>query len=456
MKNLAIIPIRSGSQRIKNKNIKLLAGHPLFYYQVENAKKVKQIDKIVVASDDVYYLDIAIGMGVETLKRPSNISNSFSRVEETLLYVIKELESKGFKHDNLILMQATSPLTQHRYIDEAIELMETKKYKSIIPYYEDKRFFIDEEELVNRPRTQDKKPRRVEAGNFWVTNIDSLKETQNVVCSPRGYIKVPSNMALDIDLDDDMMIAEMFLKRKVAKDEKQYFQRREYVGDYDNYYKTNADPDGVNRDLKNEQRKKIDDCKTEIAFINNLYKNNFDRNFLDLGCGLGYASSAIDNRWNKYGLETSSDAIEIAKKYIPHIHKGDLKEDTYPEEFFDAVLCYHVIEHVKNPIPFIKNIHKILKTHGHLIVGTPNFGSDVAKRFGKKFRLLHDSTHISLFTNESIQRFLEDFGFQINKIEYPFFETPYFTKDNLIRLFDTSKVSPPSYGNIMTLFCQKK
>ena len=56
----------------------------------------------------------------------------------------------------------------------------------------------------------------------------------------------------------------------------------------------------------------------------------------------------------------------------------------------------------------------------------------------------------------SLRDLLEDSGFQVDKIDYPFFETEYFTKENLNRIFDTSKVSPVFYGNFMTLYAIKR
>ena len=115
-----------------------------------------------------------------------------------------------------------------------------------------------------------------------------------------------------------------------------------------------------------------------------------------------------------------------------------------------------MIEHIADPVSFIENIWLIMKTHGKLVLGTPNFDCAMARRFGENFRLLHDKTHISLFSDFSLRDLLEDSGFQVDKIDYPFFETEYFTKENLNRIFDTSKVSPAFYGNFMTLYATKK
>jgi hypothetical protein len=54
-----------------------------------------------------------------------------------------------------------------------------------------------------------------------------------------------------------------------------------------------------------------------------------------------------------------------------------------------------------------------------------------------------------------MHRFLRDYGFTIDRVDYPYFDTPYFTAQNLARLLNTSEVSPPFYGNFMTFYCHK-
>ena len=69
-KNLCIIPARSGSKRIKNKNIINFAGKPIIYWSILAAKKTKLFDKIVVSSDGYKILDISKKYGVDIYKRP--------------------------------------------------------------------------------------------------------------------------------------------------------------------------------------------------------------------------------------------------------------------------------------------------------------------------------------------------------------------------------------------------
>jgi len=456
MRNLAVVPVRSGSQRVRHKNIKLVGGHPLMYYQVECAKQVEEIHRIIVATDNWYYAEIAKSLGADVVMRPPEIATGNSKTEETVLYVIEELEQQGEFFDNVIILSATSPLNCPEYVREGISALEDGKYRSVLTYTDDRRFFLDDPDIIERPMVQDKKPRKVETGCFWITNIKALKKEKNRICFPCAHIRVSSIAALDIDTPEDLMIIEVFLKREMRLREGKYFRKRVYRGDSEGCYGTKLDPDGNIRNALEEKDKRINFCRKEIEFINNLYCDSRKRNLLDLGCGPGFVVSAINDNWNKYGLDVSQKATEVARRYISHVHTGSLESSIYPEEFFDLVLCHHVIEHVEDPVYLIKNIHRILKTHGYLIIATPNFDSGVARRFGKNYRLLYDETHISLFSDWNLKELLEDYGFQVDKMDYPFFETEYFIKENLLRLFDVSKVSPPFYGNIMTAYARKK
>ena len=105
--------------------------------------------------------------------------------------------------------------------------------------------------------------------------------------------------------------------------------------------------------------------------------------------------------------------------------------------------------------PVIKQIYAKLKPGGYLIIGTPDFDSGAARRYGEKFRLLHDPTHVSLFSNDSMHRFLRDNGFKINKVEYPYFDTEWFNEKTLMAMLKNNTVSPPFYGSTMTFICQK-
>ena len=91
-----------------------------------------------------------------------------------------------------------------------------------------------------------------------------------------------------------------------------------------------------------------------------------------------------------------------------------------------------------------------------LIIATPDFDCAMARKYKEKFRLLHDPTHISLFSNDSLTSLINENGFKIDKKDFPYFESKWFTKDSLLKVFEDDIVSPPFYGNVMTFYCIKE
>ena len=452
MKNLAIISTYSDNQTIKHLPIKIVAGHPLMFYQVDCAKKVQDIHKYIVATNNTWYAHLAQSMDAEAMVIPTELLDSHSSIEDILLWVIGKLEINNERFDNVIYLPVTNPLNKPQYIEKGIQQIKSGLYKSVCTYIECKGIIFSSTE----PQTIRNGTYWLETGSFGLTDIETLKQTKNMVSEPCCHIEIPRVARFEVTTFDDLLYMEAFLGREVRQQERKYFSSKSCHSHVNDYYQPKIDPDGKLRDLTQEKQQRINFAQDEIAFINSLIEDGIERRFLDIGCGPGYVSSAISDRYDKYGLEVSPIAADLAKNFIPTMHIGPLEEETYPEEYFDVVLCHHVIEHIDDPLIFVRLINKILKTHGNLIIGSPNFDSGAARRFGKKFRLLNDATHISLFSDFSLKQLLEDFGFIVDKIIYPFFETEYFTPDNLLRMFDTTQISPPFYGSIFTIFARKK
>tara|TARA_B110000858_G_C17774701_1_gene461613 strand:+ start:499 stop:1887 length:1389 start_codon:yes stop_codon:yes gene_type:complete len=457
--NIIYIPARSGSKRIKHKNIKLIDGKPLFYYQIENAFNVGGNNLIVFSSDSSEYFDLVKKYFDNILfyQRSSSTSNDSTKIEDGALECINYLENKGNSFKNIILLQITSPLNRYSYVNQGLDQMKKEQTLSVVSYTEDTSFELESVDIISRPNSQDKKPRIKETGCFWITDINKFKENQNRIVEPYSVIKVPYEASLEIDNIIELKVIERIIEENNhEKDKKYYHSRVNTVAD--DCYDNTVDPDGIKRDMlsPSERDKKIERCKVEINFINNLPKKNSKLKFLDLGCGPGHIAPAIDSKkFIKYGLDTVESACKLAEPYYDHIICGELESDTFDEEMFDVILCYHTIEHVADPIPFIKNVSKILKTHGHLVIGTPDFDSAAARHFKENFRLLNDPTHISLFSSDGLSKLLTHNNFTINKKDYPFFDEDHFNKENLMRLFDSSKPSPPFYGSIQTFYCVK-
>ena len=241
---------------------------------------------------------------------------------------------------------------------------------------------------------------------------------------------------------------------KILVNKKYYLPiRRNKKINYQNYYKNVTDPDGKKRNLIKEKKSKIKQFKIILDYLNT---NRKKKKILDLGCGYGWMLSELDKKlWLRHGVEISKDCYSTAKKNMEFIEENI---ESYKDNFFDVVTAIHLIEHIKDPLKYLKKIKQKIKKNGTIIIETPDFDSEMARMYKDKFRLLHDKTHISLFSLDSLTRMLRDQGFEIFKIEFPFFETPFFNKTNINKLFHKKKsqFSPPFYGSVMTIFAKKK
>lgn len=124
MKILCIIPARSGSKGIPNKNIKILNGKPLLAYSIDQAKNSKYNIRIVVSTDNNEYKNVAIKYGAEVpVLRPKEISQDDSIDFEFINHMINYLnENESYYPDIILQLRPTQPLRKVLDIDECLDL----------------------------------------------------------------------------------------------------------------------------------------------------------------------------------------------------------------------------------------------------------------------------------------------------------------------------------------------
>ncbi len=119
-KLIALIPARSGSERIKNKNITNFYGHPLIAYSINSALKSKIFDKVVVSTDSQKYSKIAESYGGEVpFLRPKIISGASSSDFEWVNFTISELSNLGLDFSHFFILRPTNPFRKSSTIKRA-------------------------------------------------------------------------------------------------------------------------------------------------------------------------------------------------------------------------------------------------------------------------------------------------------------------------------------------------
>jgi CMP-N,N'-diacetyllegionaminic acid synthase len=128
MKNkiIALIPARSGSERLKDKNIKDLNGKPLLYYSIKSALKSKIFDKIILSTDSTKYKSIAQKFGADVpFLRPKKFAKSNSPDFDWINFTLNKLKKNGTQFDLFFILRPTNPFRTHNTI-----LRAWKKFKS--------------------------------------------------------------------------------------------------------------------------------------------------------------------------------------------------------------------------------------------------------------------------------------------------------------------------------------
>lgn len=141
---------------------------------------------------------------------------------------------------------------------------------------------------------------------------------------------------------------------------------------------------------------------------------------LDIGCGNGRYLSALQKLgWQTYGIEQNPGSSEYARTELRlNVESGDLLNYKYQDKFFDVITMWHSLEHLYEPIPTLKEVKRILKDDGMLVIAVPNVNSFAAKVFKENWYQLEVPIHLIAFSPDSITGMLDSAGFKVNKIYY--------------------------------------
>lgn len=210
---IAIVPIRSNSKGIPNKNIKLLAGKPLVWW-VLNSLQNSIVDEIVVSLDSEYKEKVENFnfSKVKTYLRSSVNSQDTSSTEDVLIETIKSLNIK----DDVILTQATSPLTTSKDFNNGINLYQN--YDSVLSVVKQKRFIWSSKgnplnyDYKLRPRRQDWEGFFVENGAFYINSSENILREKNRLSGKIGLYEMDEKTYYEIDNLNDWKIIENLMK----------------------------------------------------------------------------------------------------------------------------------------------------------------------------------------------------------------------------------------------------
>ncbi len=227
--NVAFIPVRGGSKSIPFKNIKLLNGKPLVYWTLYAACKCRYINKVYVATDSVEIYRVVEGLKddleEEIIEKVQVIERSTESATDTALTEYAMLEfASNYIFDNIVLIQATSPLLSCRDLEKGFEIFLEPDVDSVLSVVRQKRFIWENDsngfaravnyEISRRPRRQEFNGYFVENGAFYISSKHDLLKSGNRVSGNIKVVEMDSDTFFEIDEPSDWIIIESLMKNR--------------------------------------------------------------------------------------------------------------------------------------------------------------------------------------------------------------------------------------------------
>jgi SAM-dependent methyltransferase len=139
---------------------------------------------------------------------------------------------------------------------------------------------------------------------------------------------------------------------------------------------------------------------------------------LDIGCGAGHFLATVKRAlgFDAYGVEPWNSNDTLAEKHGFTIFHGDLVDARFSDAFFDIVTINQVLEHIPDPRTLMREIRRILRPSGTMVLGLPNRDALLFRIFGKHWSGLDAPRHIFIPTIRSIRALCESEGFAYDSV----------------------------------------
>lgn len=219
---LALMPLRSGSRGIPGKNVRAMAGRPLFAWALEQTVNSGCFDAVWVATDSEEIggrVRELFGSTVTVVGRSAEGASDEAATERVMLEVAKQSE-----FDVMGLIQATSPLTQAADLVAARQRFETETLDSLLTAVPSRRFYWSDAGAPHnydpsaRPRRQEMPPTFVENGAFYLTRRALLLAESCRLGGRVGVHSMAEETLHEVDDLDDWAVVEGLLRRRLARE----------------------------------------------------------------------------------------------------------------------------------------------------------------------------------------------------------------------------------------------
>jgi pseudaminic acid cytidylyltransferase len=222
--NIAIIPARSGSKRIPNKNIKDFLGQPIIGRTIEIVKETNLFEHILVTTDDEQIAKISRGFGAETpFLRSIDLSDDLTPTLPVIVDAIKYFISQGNSIENICCIYPCNPFLNKGDLIATLSILKHQSTNFIFPVSEfahpiQRAFSINSDRKIKflhpefeTKRTQDLEKFYHDTGQFYWGTLASWLNKKTMHSDSYGY-PIPNWRVVDIDNENDWIRAELLFK----------------------------------------------------------------------------------------------------------------------------------------------------------------------------------------------------------------------------------------------------
>jgi 2-polyprenyl-3-methyl-5-hydroxy-6-metoxy-1,4-benzoquinol methylase len=141
------------------------------------------------------------------------------------------------------------------------------------------------------------------------------------------------------------------------------------------------------------------------------------KRLLDVGCGTGgLVRTATGLGWEALGIDLSHAAVELCRQHDVRAQQTSFFDSTLDNATFDLIVMSELIEHVANPLEFLRRANELLAVGGALYLTTPNWASLGRRVLGTDWRPL-DPEHLSYFTPRTLRRAADQAGLSVRSLK---------------------------------------
>ncbi len=160
-------------------------------------------------------------------------------------------------------------------------------------------------------------------------------------------------------------------------------------------------------------------AKQVFNFNTTALPNLLPGKMLEIGCASGaFLHQMAKKNWQVQGIEFSSQAAQSASNLGYHVHEGALETAPQPDELFDLIVGWMVLEHLHDPIRGLKKLRNWAKPDAWLVLSIPNAGSLEFNLFKDRWYALQLPTHLYHFTPTTLEKMLSASGWKLENIHH--------------------------------------